>query len=305
MDEVFSECFQNIRRPSAFLEDSSRKSRLLSFLNSSGRNRQGLLFDNGEDCETLLDESIQIYCDGKLYRRWKQEVNGKVRRFAVSHPRFNNFVSSYVLPIVTKEGSHEKSRGGENRWTPKLSLQTHLPCETALSLDLADAFNQVGVRQVFEIFYTNLSHLPEEDRRDFSKLFAMTLTVTNGDFVTLPQGSPHSMPLFNRALRGLDTQLDEEAAQRGIFYSRWVDDITLTSPENMRVEDYLGAVGLVQKNYRVAKNKIFYQRVSDGPVYLLGHVIEMGKVFKNSKEDREKNKVKPLDYESIPATESW
>ena len=120
-------------------------------------------------------------------------------------------------------------------------------------------------------------------------------TVTYNDQRSLPQGSPHSMPLFNRALYDLDDLLDSKAKERGCAYTRWVDDLTVSSPYLASPEEFMGAVALVRETRPVARGKIFFQ-TSQNPIYLLGQVIEGGRVFKNSRQEREENKTPNLDY---------
>ena len=123
----------------------------------------------------------------------------------------------------------------------------------------------------------------------------MICTVNYGNIRALPQGSPASMPLFNRIMDPLDAELTEATSRRGMAFSRWVDDFTVTSGNERQVEDFLGAVDLVMEKFPVAQKKVFFQ--NDGPIYLLGHKIVRGRILKNSREEREMNKCPPLNFE--------
>jgi hypothetical protein len=102
------------------------------------------------------------------------------------------------------------------------------------------------------------------------------------------------MALFNRMLYPLDEQLSKKAAERGLRYTRWVDDLTIGSQEKRGLEDFLGAVELVAEYFPVSEEKMFFQQRE--PIYLLGHRISNNMVEKNSKEDKEQNKVAPLNF---------
>jgi RNA-directed DNA polymerase len=65
----------------------------------------------------------------------------------------------------------------------------------------------------------------------------------------LPQGSCTSPALADQILRPVDTRLQSAFERRGITYTRWVDDITLSAFFSMRsyikfIEKVLGSYGL-------------------------------------------------------------
>ena len=260
--------------------------------------RQGDLFYFRLTPDELVEEMRERYERNRLYRTWKQVIDGKSRSLAVPSECLQEFLQRYILPLIKRRENHPQSHGGveSSGWTPKRSLETHLPLRSVLSFDLASAFNNVGITHVFDFFYDLFSNCDEPDRSDFAGFASTITTVTYDDKRSLPQGASHSMPLFNRILREFDGRLDESAQGIGSTYTRWVDDITISSREEKDIEDFFGAVVLTSQFFPVARGKIFFQR-STQPIYLLGHIIERGKVYKNSKEDREKNKVQPLDYE--------
>lgn len=268
---------------------------LQDLLESSNHPQQMDLF-GGDDFEAEIEELERLYNERRLYRRWAQKTGPKTRYLAVPNPDFARFIKRYILPTIKRVAPHDKSHGGERGWSPKASLQTHLPFEAVLSFDLSSAFNNVGINEVFGLFYQTFPQLNEDDRIDFSGFLATLLTTTYDGKRAIPQGAPHSMPLFNRILRNLDVRLGESASAKEFNYTRWVDDITISSPQCTKVEEFLGAVDLTAQRFPVARHKIFFQEATV-PVYLLGHVIEKGRVYKNSPSEREANKVQPLDYD--------
>jgi len=295
--EAFDEYCATLRDPFDLLRNGRSKTALIEAITSSSpATRQPTLFDTGDDPETLLEEMHELNDKRILYRQWSQEIGSKVRQLSTPHPRFGIFLEQYVVPLIRTIPAQPQAHGGEPRWSPKTSLQTHLPCETVLSFDLESAFSHIGVRDAFDFFYTTLTDLDPNTRKECAGFLAMISTTTYNDRRSLPQGAPHSMALFNRALSSLDVTLEHGAKERGLTYTRWVDDITLSSPEDRDPRDLLGAVALTAQETPVAQHKIFLQQADDGPVYLLGHRIERGTIYKNSPKDREANKAKPLDY---------
>jgi len=269
----------------------------------SSYNSQGNLFETEEGPLNILRQLLSA--DNKLYRKWSKLIGGKVRHLAVPNPLFKKFINSYVLPLIKKNKCHQIAHGGESYWSPKKSLETLLPCKTAFSFDLKSAFDNINVDNVLRFFYNSFSGLSEEYKRDFAEFLTIISTISYNNKRVLPQGAPHSMALFNRILYNLDTILFEKSKQKNLNYIRWVDDITLGSNEEKDLKQFLGVIPLIESYAPIAQNKIFFQK-NPKPIYLLGHIIEKNKVFKNSKGEREKNKRKPVDYNVFfNSSNSW
>jgi hypothetical protein len=177
----------------------------------------------------------------------------------------------------------------------KRSLEMHLPCSCAFSFDLESAFQNIPEAGVYEFF---MEIIPEcEQREEACRLFSFLATVNYNGNRGLPQGSPLSIALFNRILYELDERLDCGARQRELRYSRWVDDMTISSPQPQQIENLLGAVELTSLYFPVSKEKIFFQ--NGDRIYLLGHRIERDRVTKNSKEEKNAYKAPPLNFDEF------
>ncbi len=256
------------------------------------REEENCLFPT-HDLDNALREMEELYDRGKLYLRWTQQVGDKRRPFAVPNGRFAYFTAKLV-PFIKRQPIHPSAHGGEKGWSANKSLQTHLPVASAFSFDLADAFNNQGITQVFDFFYNAFEKLGDTERRECAGFLSNVCTVTTNEQRSLPQGSLHGIALFNRILHGIDQKLSSQSATRGLTYTRWVDDMTISSSLPLDAEEFMGAVELTSQYAPVSQTKVFYQRGE--PIYLLGQVIERGRVFKNSKVEREAKKTKPLNY---------
>ncbi|MBI5871963.1 hypothetical protein HZB88_02660, partial [archaeon] len=118
----------------------------------------------------------------------------------------------------------------------------------------------------------------------------------------LPIGSPISMAMFNRILYPLDKILFSKSNEKGFSYSRWVDDITISSPLDIGIEYFLGSLDLV--DLPIARDKVFFQGSCN--IYLLGHKIVSGKfIYKNTKEEKLKNKSPPVNLDEFKNYEAW
>ena len=205
-------------------------------------------------------------------------------------------VGGYLLPLIKTKEVHHACHGSERTWNPELSLRCHLPISGVLSFDLKNANESFPPRDIYD-FFINL--MQEYTERDYMARFLTLLcTVKYEHGRGLPIGAQFSTILFNRVLFSLDEKLAHGAEKRGMRYSRWVDDMTINSQEQRDIREFLGAIEVTDQKYIVSPKKVFFQ-TNDYDIYLLGHRISPnGKIFKNSPEEREKNKVKPIDFEN-------
>jgi len=250
-----------------------------------------------EDFNNVLSSMAQLYGSGSsAYRIWDQETKGgKVRRMAVPKPPLRTFLEEYFLPFVRQSPTHAMCHGGEPGYSPKGSLETHLPIGTALSFDLASAFENVPLDWTYEL----LLNLAGDE--ETANLLGTLSTIDYGNQRGIPVGSPIGMALFNRTLTPLDIGLAQRATERNLTYTRWVDDITLSSPETLDPRELLGAVFFVDGQIPVSRTKTFIQRQEDGTIYLLGQKITPQGISKNSKKDREENKMSAINLEGCLA----
>jgi len=280
------------------------KKRLKEFISIISKFEHQLDFFDLESPEYLLEQIKELYENQRPYQKWNQFIGTKERHLAVPNPIFKKFINLYLLPLIKKVECHSNAHGGEKYWSPKKSLETLLPCRTVFSFDLASAFDNVNAKKVFDFFYKH-PLFDQNNKEDFSLFLSDILTVDYHGNRVLPQGAPHSVALFNRIFYDLDVVLDKKTNERGFNYVRWIDDITISSSENLELRDFLGALKLVEEYTSIAKNKVFFQK-NPKPIYLLGQTIEGNRIFKNSKEEREENKQKPLDYNVfLNSPNSW
>ena len=281
--------------PFETLRDSHYKTIISSLLSDNDAIRGDLFGKENLDGSIAKVLGIMGRCC-PLYNRWVQRVGSKERVLSVPKRNLENFLGYFGM-FIRKLPVHERCRGGERDWTPRKSLEAHLPFQSAFSFDLMGAFENLRVEMVFGLIYNILDYLNPVERRNIAGFFSMICTVSYGDKRGLPQGAPTSMPLFNRILYPLDSILSEKAYERGFLYSRWVDDFTLTSFDKRDVREVFGVVDLVINELPIADHKIFFQ--DKEPIYLLGHKIVDDKVLKNSEEERLRCKVSPLNLNEV------
>ncbi len=249
--------------------------------------------------DSSIDDVLFILNKRKpLYNKWVQVSGNKKRELSVPKNPLKIFLGEYILPLIKSKDVHKSCHGGEKGWSVKKSLETHLPCASVLSYDLKSAFQNISFEHVVDFFSSLLSDISEDNRKPITYLLSMLNTTKYSDGKrALPQGSPCSMALFNRILFKFDVLLAEKSNERRFRYSRWVDDITISSQNEQEPKLFLGAIYLTELYFPVAKDKLFFQK--EDSIYLLGHKFVDGEVMKNSESERLKNKSKPFEMNEV------
>ncbi|MBS3074319.1 hypothetical protein J4447_02565 [Candidatus Pacearchaeota archaeon] len=276
------------------------------------RNRISTLFPEVDEAyrpANLWRDVLEMLDQGRsLYSRFqKADSNGRVRDISVPQAAFLEFVNRCLIPLVKSVPSHPASHGIEKGWSAERSVKTHVPIRTAFSMDISDAIPGVGIDKVYDFYYALLEDskfgLTERERAGVAGNLAYLSTVHYASRGTrgLAVGSGLSNTLFNKLFMGIDVAIQEGCNRRGFRYSRYLDDVTVTSEGDESNEAFLGIHPVVAAHgFRISPRKTFVQKASEGDIYLLGQVVVNGRaVMKNSREIREANKKGRLEPEYI------
>jgi len=203
---------------------------------------------------------------------------------------------------------HKDCHGGEEGWSVKRSLETHLPFNNVLYFDLKNCFEHVESQYIFDFYYNFfggkfkdnkirkdlagfLTHISGVERKASCRGVAGKTNVagTNIDIQiesVLPQGSPISVHLFNRLFYPIDNLFHRNAKQKGLKYSRWIDDIIISSPKSSHKmgDKLIGALYVTRCDFPLSANKVFWQHGKE-EYFLLGHKISGNEIIKVDKED--------------------
>jgi len=312
-DEFVKYSFQ-IKYPLQILEQKGDRNSLVKGLLKllPGDLERNLFASHEDTINSLFDRMLQLKNSGKrLYSQWNQKIGNKVRGLATPNSILGEFLKDYVKPILLKAKCHEKCHGGEKGWSPQKSLETHLPVGSVLSFDLKSAFDNVGHQYIFDFYYGSFrKQIPDKElRKNIAGFLTHVSSVCNHNeendiLAVLPQGSPISIALFNRILYPVDVLLDRKSGKKELNYSRWVDDIIISSPKpDTNIEKVIGAVAVVRKDFPIAMNKIFWQH-NPGDIYLMGHKIANNKVVKIDK-NAVINKGEPIEKSDFFTEMEW
>ncbi|MDD6728355.1 MAG: retron St85 family RNA-directed DNA polymerase [Eubacteriales bacterium] len=100
----------------------------------------------------------------------------------------------------------------------------HTNRKNILKLDIKNFFDSIDFVKVYNVFY---EHYPQ----DVSKLFAELCCYKD----RLVQGSPASPTLSNLVMRRFDNALGKWCDERNISYTRYCDDLTFSSNDDLHI----------------------------------------------------------------------
>ncbi len=171
-----------------------------------------------------------------LYKVYKLSKRSGGAREIAQPSRDLKAVQGWILRnILDKLASSEHSKGFERGGSILENASAHVGSSFILSMDLEDFFPTITGRQVFGIF----------DSIGYSRAIGhilANLCLYNG---RLPQGAPTSPKLANLICARLDARINGYAGPKGIVYTRYADDITLsaqTSKKVSRAKDFLPTI---------------------------------------------------------------
>jgi len=292
MDNVdkFAEYISEIKYPLQALETPRKKENILNGILKLSENHNNLFNDNKDEIKVDLERlvSMKTKC---LYRQWQKEIKGKKRTLSIPNPELEIILKKYVKNIILNLPTHKKAYGGEPGWSTAKMIRMHTPIGSVLSCDIYHAFESVKSDFVFEFYYNIAAkYFSEEISKDTAGFLTTISTVDyhnrdNSAFRNyynnaLPQGSPVSMALFNRMLYPIDIELEKLCQKNKLQYSRWVDDIIITSPILQKDNSMMTIVlATLRENYAIPVHKVFFQ--NKAPFYILGQDIKDEVILKS------------------------
>lgn len=129
-------------------------------------------------------------------------------------------LQSWILRnILDRLNTSPQSKGFEQGESTLHNAAPHIGSNFILNIDFEDFFNTVSANKVFGIF-SSLGYNKE------MCVFFTNICTFEG---RLPQGAPTSPKLANLTCAQLDARIQGYAGPRGIIYTRYADDITLSA----------------------------------------------------------------------------
>jgi len=187
------------------------------------------LLKNKHDIADILEikEKDLIYCLYRVgvdnyYKEFEIEKrNGGKRKISSPQGSLKILQSklNYILQLIYKP--RECVQG----FVPNRSIVTnankHFGARFLLNIDIEDFFSSINFGRIRGLFL----HKPFSFNKDVSTILAQICCYKNG----LPQGAPTSPIIANLICYRFDTRMIQFAKKNRLFYTRYADDITLSS----------------------------------------------------------------------------
>jgi len=199
----------------------------------------------GEECKPFQLKSLTYYANPTLCKKRYQTFTIKKKSGAdrTIHAPVKGLKSilrslNFVLQCVYEP--HEAATGFVLEKSIVDNAKKHVKHHYVLNMDLKDFFhtfdrNRVKMGFMYEPFNLN------GDKEPLAFLLASLCThpfEIDGEVKTvLPQGSPTSPTLTNILCKKLDRRLTGLANRFGATYTRYADDITFSSPQNIYTDE--------------------------------------------------------------------
>lgn len=208
------------------------KVRTLSMTTSSNRNNLSKLKNLGLPAITDLEGlSSQMrlssgllqklaYKSGDHYKIYYLDKKSGGKREIAQPSRAMKAAQSWILrKILYRLSSSQNSKGFEIGESILSNAAPHSGAHVLLNIDLEDFFHSVPASHVYSIFYS-IGY-----NKNISNIFTSLCTYKG----RLPQGAPTSPKLSNLACQRLDSRIQGYSGPKGIIYTRYADDITLSA----------------------------------------------------------------------------
>lgn len=171
---------------------------------------------------------LMIYRADFRYRIYSIEKKGPVKKMRTIYQpsRELKALQGWVLRnILDKLSSSPFSIGFEKNQSILNNATPHMGANFMLNIDLEDFFPSLTADKVFGVFHS----------LGYNRLVSSCLTKICCYRNLLPQGAPSSPKLANLICSKLDYRIQGYAGSRGLIYTRYADDLTLSAQSMKKV----------------------------------------------------------------------
>lgn len=182
---------------------------------------------------------------GRYYKPYTQIVKGKSRLIDRPVGQLKTIQKLILKRILAAIPLPLTMLGGVKGRSTKENASYHIGQTQVVTLDLRDCFPKTNDKKIFAVY----------KRYKCSNEIASLLTKLTTFQHRLPQGAPTSSMLVNLVLLPLHQQIEDLAKEKGLNFTIYVDDITISGDNAVDVIREI--VDLIHKNgYGVRRRKI-------------------------------------------------
>ena len=150
------------------------------------------------------------------------------------------------------------------------NVEAHAHSIIVITEDIAQFFDCITDEHVYKIWTKLFGFAPEPS----SILTTLTTNIDQSNKLRVFQGTPTSSYLANLVFWDIESKVVEKLAARRIRYSRYVDDITLSSPQRISRENVCWAISQIyammgSKGFKPKRSKHTLQ-TAKSPISIMG-----------------------------------
>ncbi len=207
------------------------------------------------------------------YREVRVSKNGKVRITYNIKGRLRQILNAVKIHIFGNVKYPEYLHGGIRNRSARTNALKHLNPSNIITMDIRSFFPSITYKHVCDLFYSGFQLSNSTSRK-----LADLITYKG----KLPQGSPVSSFAANCIFHNSEGRLEEYFARKGYKYTRFVDDITvssrhkLTNEEKEEIKQRINQF-IRRHGFRVKHNKTKISNRKD-PKIISGLAVDSGTV---------------------------
>ncbi|MHC0462909.1 reverse transcriptase domain-containing protein [Kosakonia cowanii] len=192
------------------------------------------------------------------------EPNTKLKEY---HKFINEFILSYLKVNENVVFSYRK---GSSTYD---AIKIHADSKVFFNTDIKDFFASISGEFIKKIIVNNIDNIPITDLRDYIEVLSNYLIIED----SLPVGFATSPSLSNACLYEFDNTLEQLCISLGFKYSRYADDIIVSSPSDEAFNDVPVIIRNMLRDFNGGVFKINEQKTKlvrkGNKIKLLGMVI--------------------------------
>lgn len=198
-----------------------------------------------------MSEKEIYYVSNNISKHYKKSVipkkNGKMRTLYIPDEKLK-YMQRVILSEFLSEYRISKSATAYHKGSTLISnAQPHLNKKYILKLDIKDFFGNITFGRVYKMF---LNHFPVKYAKLFTELCCMN--------DMLVQGAPTSPYISNIIMLGFDKEIERYCFNNDISYTRYCDDITLSSNNPLNSAYYKIRKELQKNGFELNKRKTHF-----------------------------------------------
>lgn len=188
-----------------------------------------------------IDEHVTSFTSKK-----RQGDKIKIRRIYAPDEKLKNIQRKICTGILSKYSIHDCAHGFVSGRGTLSNASAHYGRSTIVNVDLKNFFPSISSSRVYDFWIT----------RVINPVVAFMLTRLTTYAGHLSQGFVTSPTISNVMMFDADTQIDQFAMSRGMIYTRYADDITLSTDKRVSASEIVSEVTKIVSSHGLEVNRL-------------------------------------------------